>query len=211
MKHFDANNEEFERHRIDEQIDERALHEIYLPAFKAAVQRGDAWSVMSCYNLVNGHHCAESDYLLKPGPQEGIRLQKLRHLRLGQHLLNRANRKCRNGPRNARRAAAAGVAGKAARTWRQGSSGGWLAADKVLAEVKAGHITEATIDDNVSRILRVIILSGIVDHPHTPGGEIDTPEQQKIALRGATEGIVLLKNQGSLLHGSIRRRCIRSP
>jgi beta-glucosidase len=69
----------------------------------------------------------------------------------------------------------------------------------VLAEVKAGHISEATIDDNVSRILRVIILSGIMDHPHTAGGEVDTPEQQKIAREGATEGIVLLKNQGSLL------------
>ena len=47
VKHFDANNEEFERHRIDEKIDERTLHEIYLPAFKAAVQQGGAWTVMS--------------------------------------------------------------------------------------------------------------------------------------------------------------------
>jgi beta-glucosidase len=47
VKHFAANNEEFERHRIDAQIDERTLHEIYLPAFKAAVQEGDVWTVMS--------------------------------------------------------------------------------------------------------------------------------------------------------------------
>ena len=85
------------------------------------------------------------------------------------------------------------------RTIMSGNSGGWLEADKVLAEVKAGHITEATIDDNVSRILRVIMLSGIMDHPHTARGEVDTPEQQKIARDGATEGIVLLKNQNSLL------------
>jgi len=64
VKHFDANNEEFERHRIDEKIDERTLHEIYLPAFKAAVQQGGAWNVMSCYNLVNGEHCAQNQYLL---------------------------------------------------------------------------------------------------------------------------------------------------
>ena len=64
VKHFDANNEEFERHRIDEQIDARTLHEIYLPAFKAAVQEGGAWSVMSAYNQVNGVHCAENDELL---------------------------------------------------------------------------------------------------------------------------------------------------
>ena len=55
VKHFDANNEEFERHRIDAHISERALHEIYLPAFKAAVDAG-AWNVMSAYNLVNGAH-----------------------------------------------------------------------------------------------------------------------------------------------------------
>jgi beta-glucosidase len=84
-------------------------------------------------------------------------------------------------------------------TIMSGNSGGWLEADKVLAEVKAGHITEATIDDNVSRILRVILLSGLMEHPHTQTGEVDTPEQQKVALEGATEGIVLLKNQNSLL------------
>jgi beta-glucosidase len=64
VKHFAANNEEFERHRIDEQIDARTLHEIYLPAFKAAVEEGGAWTVMSAYNLVNGVHCAENNALL---------------------------------------------------------------------------------------------------------------------------------------------------
>ena len=54
VKHFAANNEEFERHRIDEKIDERTLHEIYLPAFKAAVQEADVWTVMSAYEKVNG-------------------------------------------------------------------------------------------------------------------------------------------------------------
>jgi beta-glucosidase len=80
-----------------------------------------------------------------------------------------------------------------------GSSGGWLAADKVLAEVKAGNIKEAAIDDNVSRILRVIFLSGIFEHPHPGGGEVDTPEERAVAFEGATEGIVLLKNEGALL------------
>jgi beta-glucosidase len=68
-----------------------------------------------------------------------------------------------------------------------------------MAEVKAGHISEATLDDNVGRILRVIFLSGIFDHPHAGGGEVDTPEQRAVALKGATEGIVLLKNAGGLL------------
>ena len=64
VKHFAANNEEFERHRLDETIDERTLHEIYLPAFKAAVQQADVWTVMSAYEKVNGTYCAENPYLL---------------------------------------------------------------------------------------------------------------------------------------------------
>ena len=53
VKHFAANNEEFERHRVNATIDERTLHEIYLPAFKAAVQQGGVWTVMSAYNKLN--------------------------------------------------------------------------------------------------------------------------------------------------------------
>src|SRR5258708_37960284 len=64
VKHFAVNNEEYERHRVDAKIDERTLHEIYLPAFKAAVQEADVWTVMSAYNKVNGVHCGESMYLL---------------------------------------------------------------------------------------------------------------------------------------------------
>src|SRR5665213_723567 len=64
VKHFDANNEEYERHRVDAHISERALHEIYLPAFKAAVQQADVWTVMSAYNKVNGIHMGENYALL---------------------------------------------------------------------------------------------------------------------------------------------------
>jgi beta-glucosidase len=198
VKHFDANNEEFERHRIDEQINERTLHEIYLPAFKAAVQQGDAWSVMSCYNLVNGHHCAESDYLLNQILKKEF---GFKNFVVSDWASTYSTAATVNAGMDLEMPGGPQLQAMLARprAQEQGSSGGWLAANKVLAEVKAGHISEATIDDNVSRILRVIILSGIMDHPHTAGGEVDTPEQQKIAREGATEGIVLLKNQGSLL------------
>ncbi len=69
----------------------------------------------------------------------------------------------------------------------------------MLADVKAGKITEATINDNVGRILRVILLSGIMDNPHAASGEVDTPAQQQVVREGETEGIVLLKNQNNLL------------
>jgi beta-glucosidase len=84
-------------------------------------------------------------------------------------------------------------------TQAAGNSDGWLVAGKVLAEVKAGNISEATLDDNVSRILRVIFESGLFDHPHQATSEVDTPAQRAVALQGATEGIVLLKNEGALL------------
>ncbi len=198
VKHFAANNEEFERHRIDEKIDERTLHEIYLPAFKAAVQQGGVWDVMSCYNLVNGKHCAESDYLLKDILKTEF---GFKGFVVSDWASTYSTAPTVNAGMDLEMPGGAPLQRMLARPQAQeeGSSGGWLAADKVLAEVKAGHITEATIDDNAGRILRVIILSGLMDHPHTAGGEVDTPEQQKIARDGATEGIVLLKNQGSLL------------
>jgi len=64
VKHFAANNQEFERHRIDVKIDERTLNEIYYPAFKAAVQEAGVWAVMSAYNKINGLWCAEDPHLL---------------------------------------------------------------------------------------------------------------------------------------------------
>jgi beta-glucosidase len=198
VKHFAANNEEFERHRIDAHISERALHEIYLPAFKTAVKDAGVWTVMSAYNLVNGTHMAENEPLLHdvllgefgfkgfvisdwgstystaPTVNAGMDLEMPGGQRMKEWMARPETQKSGNGD-------------------------GWLTADKVLAEVKAGHITEATLNDNVSRILRVIFMSGIFDHPHTEGGEIDTAEQRAIALQGATEGTVLLRNQENIL------------
>ena len=59
----------------------------------------------------------------------------------------------------------------------------WLTADKILAAMKSGQIGKTTLDDRVSRILRVVFLSGIFDHPHTEGGKVDSAAQQAIARR----------------------------
>ncbi|MGA3345047.1 MAG: glycoside hydrolase family 3 C-terminal domain-containing protein [Terracidiphilus sp.] len=198
VKHFAANNEEFERHRIDEQIDARTLHEIYLPAFKAAVEEGGAWTVMSAYNLVNGVHCAENNALLTGVLKNEFGFKGFVVSDWGSTYSTAPT-------------VNAGMdlempGGQPAKNWladpkllERGNSGGWLTADKVLAEVKAGNITEATLDDNVGRILRVIFLSGIFDHPHAGGGEVNTSAQVAVALEAATKSIVLLKNDGHLL------------
>jgi len=198
VKHFAANNEEFERHRIDEQIDARTLHEIYLPAFKAAVEEGGAWTVMSAYNLVNGVHCAENNALLTGVLKNEFGFKGFVVSDWGSTYSTAPT-------------VNAGMdlempGGQPAKNWladpkllERGNSGGWLTADKVLAEIKAGNITEATLDDNVGRILRVIFLSGIFDHPHAGGGEVNTSAQVAVALEAATKSIVLLKNDGHLL------------
>jgi len=198
VKHFAANNEEFERHRIDAHVDERTLHEIYLPAFKAAVEEGGAWTVMSAYNRLNGTYCAENvpllnDILKKEIGFKGFVISDWGSTYSTAPTVNAGmDLEMPGGP-----PMQAWLARPS--TLASGNGAGWLTQDKVLAEVKAGHIGEATLDDNVSRILRVIFESGLFDHPHLGGGEVDTPAQKAVALQGATEGIVLLKNAGSLL------------
>jgi beta-glucosidase len=197
LKHFAVNNEEYERHRVNVTIDERTLHEIYLPAFKVAVGAG-VWNVMSAYNKVNGMHCGESDYLLdqvlkKEFGFKGFVVSDWGSTYSTAPTVNAGmDMEMPGGPPMEKWITSP-------RTVEAGNGDGWLVPERVLAEVKAGHISEATIDDNVSRILRVIFLSGIFDHPHAGGGEVDTPEERAVALQGETEGIVLLKNESNLL------------
>jgi len=198
VKHFAANNQEFERHRMDEAIDERALQEIYFPAFKAAVQEAGVWSVMSAYQKVNGEYCAENSFLLKDVLQKGWDFN-------GFVVSDWGSTYSTVGTVNA------GMdlempGGEPARSWlttagakKNGNGGDWLSQEKILPELAAGRISQATLDDNVGRILRIMFVSGIFDRPETAPGEIDTPAQRAVARHAAAEGIVLLKNAGNLL------------
>ncbi len=197
VKHFSANNQEFERHRVDSIIDERTLHEVYLPAFKAAVDSG-VWSVMSAYNKLNGTYCAENAPLLKGILKDEWKFKGFVVSDWGSTYSTAPT-------------VNAGMdlempGGDPARNWLKLSStrnshngGDWLSGEKVLADVKAGKISVAAIDDNVSRLLRIMFVSGIFDHPHTATGEVDTPAQRALAREAAAESIVLLKNEGNLL------------
>ncbi|MGO8797060.1 MAG: glycoside hydrolase family 3 C-terminal domain-containing protein [Candidatus Sulfotelmatobacter sp.] len=198
VKHFDANNQEFERHRVNAIVSERALHEIYFPAFKAAVQEAGVWSVMSAYNKVNGVYCAENPYLLKDVLRKewgfkgfvvsdwGSTYSTAATVNAGMDL------EMPGGPPMQDWL-------KEPRTIEAGNGGGWLMPKKVLADIKSGKISKATIDENVGDILRIIFVSGQFDHPYTATNEIDTPEQRAVARQAATESIVLLKNDGDLL------------
>ncbi len=198
VKHFDANNQEFERHRMDESIDERTLQEIYFPAFKAAVQEAGVWSVMSAYQKVNGLYCSENPFLLKDILRKEWGFK-------GFVVSDWGSTYSTVGPVNA------GMdlempGGEPVRSWlmtegakKVGNGGDWLSPEKVLPEVAAGRITVATLDDNVGSILRTMFVSGVFDRAPTAPGEIDTPAQRAVARHGAAESIVLLKNDGNLL------------
>jgi len=198
VKHFAANNQEFERHRIDALVGERALQEIYFPAFKAAVQEAGVWSVMSAYNKLNGVYCAEDSALLRDVLQKQWGFKGFVVSDWGSTYSTAAT-------------VNAGMdlempGGDAMKNWikepaqqKVGNGAGWLVPEKVLPEISVGKISTSTIDENVGRILRIIFVSGQFDEPHTAIGEIDTPAQRSLARKAAAESIVLLKNAGDLL------------
>lgn len=198
VKHFAANNQEFERHRIDEKIDERTLHEIYFPAFKAAVQEAGVWSVMSAYNKVNGAWAAENPMLLTETLQKQWGFKGFVISDWGSTY---STAPTVNAGMNLEM-----PGGEPMRTWlarpesqKNGNDGGQLVAEKVLAAVADGKLQQQAIDDSVRRILRVMFTAGLFDTTHPGGGPVDTTEQRAVAREAATQSVVLLKNKRSVL------------
>jgi beta-glucosidase len=198
VKHFDANNQEFERHRINVVVDERTLHEIYFPAFKAAVEEAGVWSVMSAYNKVNGVYCAENPFLLKDTLRKQWGFKGFVVSDWGSTYSTAATV---NAGMDVEMPGGQVTTGwlKKPDTEAAGNGGRWLAPEKIAADIFSGKISKATVDENVGSILRVIFASGQFDHPFTATGNIDTPEQRAVARKAATESIVLLKNSGDVL------------
>ena len=181
IKHFAANNQEVNRSNINEEIDERALREIYLPAFKAAIQEGNAYTIMSAYNKVNGYWCSENDFLLNKilKKEWGFKGAVISDWGGVHHTVEAAN----NGL-----------------DIEMGSSGSydqWYFADPLLTAVKAGQVSEKMIDDKVRRILWVMYHTSMSDHH--PEGSIATVAHGKAAYDIASESVVLLKNDAHLL------------
>ena len=197
VKHFVVNNEEFERHRIDVHVDERALHEIYFPAFEAAIKDGHVWTVMSSYNKVNGTYAAQNDLLKQTLYNEfgfkgfvisdwGSTYSTAPTVNAGMDL------EMPGGPPMQRWMARPS-------SKEAGNDGGYLVPEKILPLVKDATIPESNLDNNVGRILTIIFESGIFDHPHVAGTAIDTPAQRALTRKAADEGMVLLKNENHLL------------
>ena len=198
VKHFAANNEEFERHRIDEAIDLRTLHEIYFPAFKAAVQEAGVWTVMNAYQKVNGQYCAENSFLLTETLRKTWGFKGFVISDWGSTYSTGATI---NAGMNLEMPGGAPMQRWMAlpNTKEQGNGAGWLTEDKVTAAIASGEVKQSTVDENVRGILRIMFTAGLFDKPHVAGGEVDTLEQRAVARRAATESMVLLRNEGNVL------------
>ncbi len=181
VKHFVANDQEFERLTINVVLDERSLREIYLPPFEAAVKQAGVRSVMGAYNFVNGQHaCAHQDYL--------VDLLKNEWEFDGFVVSDWAAIKETVAP--ARFGLDLEMPGPG-RYWGGG---------QLQAAVESGEVVEDLIDDKVRRIIGFLDWAGRIGTP-TDHSErhIERPEHRELARRAATESMVLLKNDRGLL------------
>ena len=181
VKHFAVNNQEVERGRINVEIDERALREIYLPAFKAAITEGNAWTIMSAYNKLRGAYCSENSYLLQKilKGEWGFKGAVISDWGGTHSTVNAANN------------------GLDVEMGSEPPYNNYYFASKLLDSVKAGKVSEQVIDNKVHRILWVIYHTSLSGR--YTGGKINTPEHSKTAYDIASESIVLLKNDKHLL------------
>jgi beta-glucosidase len=182
VKHFAGNNQEFQRNSINDEIDERALREIYLPAFQAAVQEAKVWSVMGAYNQFRGQFCCQNDYLL----------QKILKGEWGFQGLVVSDW---DGTHNTRAAALNGL------DLEMGTDKPYhdfYLAQPYLDGLKSGALPMSGLDEKVRRNLRVMIATHVFD-ANRKRGSLNTKAHQAVARHVAEEGIVLLKNDGGLL------------
>ncbi len=179
VKHFACNNQELDRFNIDVKIDERTLHEIYLPVFKAAIQEGGAWAVMSAYNRLNGQYCSANTQLLTDILKRQWGFSGFVMSDWG------AVHSC--------------VPELFAGMDLEMPTTEYFKPDAVKEAVQKRVISPVQIDDKIRRMLRAMFTLGYFDQTEMAPGECDTPAHRDIACQVAQEGIVLLKNQNNLL------------
>lgn len=180
IKHYAANNSEFDRHNTDSIVDERTLREIYLPTFEAAVKEARVGAIMDSYNLLNGAHTTQHGYLntdlaKKEWGFDGVMMSDW------------------DATYDAVAAANGGLD-------LEMPSGKFLNRSNLLPAIEQKKVTVATIDDKVRRILRTAVRFGWLDREQTDFSiPRYNPDGRRVALEAAREGIVLLKNDGGLL------------
>lgn len=181
IKHFAGNDSEFERLTISSEIRLRALHEIYLPPFKAAVKEANPWTIMAAYNKLNGTFATEHQYLLKDLLRDewgfdGVIVSDWGAVHSTVPPVQATLDLEMPGPAV------------------------HLTVEALQAALQAGEITEVMIDNTVRRLLDLIEKTGVFENPaELPEGTLNKPEHRNLLRRTAVEGMVLLKNQDALL------------
>jgi beta-glucosidase len=180
VKHYAANNQEYNRHNVSSDVDERTLREIYLPAFEAAVTRADVGAVMSSYNLINGVHATESEYLNLKVLKGDWRFQGI--LMSDWDATYDTVRAANNG------------------LDLEMPSPHFMNARALEAAVHDGQVKESTINDKLMRIFRIVLRYHFIDRPQfDPANSTYSVADREVALDSARESLTLLKNEGHLL------------
>ena len=177
LKHFACNNREENRNNYMSMVSQRALHEIYFPAFKAGVEEGGAWALMTAANGVNGEFVSDSCTLLHDTLK-------------GQWGFDGMVRTDGLGTRSTVKAALAGL--DVSVTLQSDP----LYGQSLIDAVQAGQVPESVLDDKVRRVLRTMDRVGLLDGVSpTPSGGGDTPAHHALSLQVAEDSLVLLKNE----------------
>ena len=185
VKHFAVNNQETNRTTIDVECSERALREIYLPAFKAAVQEGGALTVMAAYNKFRGEFCAENNYLVC----------KILRNEWGFDGVYVTDWGAAHSTIPSMEAGLDLEMGTLIDKYED-----WYYANPLIEAVKSGKIPMSLVDEKVGDVLRVMIKTNVLDPKKRFGpGSMNTKEHQQATYDAAAEAIVLLKNQNNLL------------
>lgn len=185
VKHFAVNNQETNRTTVDVECSERALREIYLPAFKAAVQEGGALTVMAAYNKFRGEFCAENNYLVR----------KILRNEWGFDGVYVTDWGAAHSTVPSMEAGLDLEMGTLIDKYED-----WYYANPLIEAVKSGKIPMSLVDEKVGDVLRVMIKTNVLDPKKRFGpGFMNTKEHQQATYDAAAEAIVLLKNQNNLL------------
>lgn len=190
VKHYALNNAETYRHTTDPVVDDRTLYEIYLPAFKAAVIEGGAWSIMGAYNLFRGEHACHNDLLLNK-------------ILKGEWGFDGAVISDWGGTHNTREAITNGLDLEFG-TWTDGLTMGktnsydiYHLANPYKELINSGEFTTKELDDKVRRVLRLMYRTSM--NTDKPMGSLVSDAHIEAAYTIGTEGIVLLKNENNIL------------
>lgn len=185
VKHYALNNQELWRGHIDVNLSDRALHEIYLPAFKAAVEEGGAWSIMGAYNKIRGQHACHNDFALNKILKGDWKFDGCVITDWGgAHDTYEA---AVNGLDIEMGSYTNGLTSESVFTYND-----YYLANPYLQMLKDGKVPMSTIDDKASRILRLIFRTAM--NRQKPYGSVATEEHYAAAHEIGNEGIVLLKN-----------------